>query len=107
MAYPLDGHQQTKIVGLVEFNTEPQINATTRTKDYSLQPIPIYPTTSDDIRAKIGKPVRAYDFINNLSRTFSHISFLDLLKNSLGHWATLLEVLDLGHLTNVTPPPEA
>ncbi|KAH9321308.1 hypothetical protein KI387_015947 [Taxus chinensis] len=107
VAPPLDGRQQTKIVGLVELDTEPHINIATRTKDYSSQPIPIYLTISDDIRETLGKPVGAYDLINDLTKTFSHISFLDLLKNSPTHRATLLEALGLGHLINVTPPPEA
>ncbi|KAH9290718.1 hypothetical protein KI387_034835, partial [Taxus chinensis] len=93
VAPPLDGHQKIKIMGLVELDTEPQINVDTRTKDYSSQPIPIYPTTSDDIRNTLSKPVGSYDLISNLTKTLSHISFLDLLKNSPAHRATLLEAL--------------
>lgn len=103
----MDGCQQKKIVGLVELDVEPQINITTRSRDHSLQTILIYRVVSDSVHDMLSKLVGAYDLINDLTKNFSHISFLDLLNNSPAHRATILEVLGLIHLANITPLIEA
>ncbi|KAH9331315.1 hypothetical protein KI387_003423, partial [Taxus chinensis] len=82
-----------------------EIKATTQIKDYVSQPLFDIFGAQDEVPI-IARPVGSYDLISDLNKTFSHISFLDLLKNSPMHRFALLKELGLGHLINVTPPSE-
>lgn len=105
VASSLDSQQQTNILGLVELENKPKINAATRIYDYSMQPIHIYPYMKDDTPILL-RLVRAYHLITYLTKIFSHSS-LDFLKKSPTHRVSLLEALGIVHLINVTPTLEA
>ncbi|KAH9292815.1 hypothetical protein KI387_041990, partial [Taxus chinensis] len=106
VAPQLGAQPRPKIVSLVELDAELPIEAITRTREYFSQPSPSHLPETDKSQQIVEKPIGAYDLISDLTKTFSHISFLDLLKNSPPHRAALLEALGLGHLINITPPPE-
>ncbi|KAH9291679.1 hypothetical protein KI387_043134, partial [Taxus chinensis] len=93
VAPQLGSQPRPKVVGLVELDSELPVEAITRTREYFSQPSPSHLPETDNIQQTVAKPMGAYDLINDLTKTFSHISFLDLLKNSPAHRAALLEAL--------------